>query len=95
MYSVLAVALGACLVAFVWALSNWIKKKQIRLSWLSWIGILFSAGMGFFSLAWAVSCFVEAEFKAGAVGLVIFGGVTLLLFGLTRRRVLKDQRKQT
>lgn len=95
MNSLLAVLFGASLVLVFWVMTSWIKKKQVRFSWLSWMGIGFSTVLGFFSLAWTVSCVLEKETKAAAIGLVIFGGLTFILSGLTRRRMYKEIRSQS
>lgn len=40
--SLLWFILGACLIFVIWILKNWISKNKIKLSWLSWVGIVAS-----------------------------------------------------
>ncbi len=84
--------LGVLLIIVIWALYGWIFRQKVRLSWLSWVGIIITSGLAFFTFAWSFSCFLERELQAAGMGLVFFGGAALISFGLTRRKVLRDRR---
>jgi len=83
--------LGVLVVIVIWALHSWISRQNVRLSWLSWVGIVVTSGLAFFSFAWSFSCLLEREFQAAGMGLVFFGGAALIAFGLTRRKILRDR----
>jgi len=84
--------LGVLLVIIIWALHSWISRQKVRLSWLSWAGIIITSMLAFFTFAWSFSCILESEFQAAGMGLVFFGGAALIAFGLTRRKILRDRR---
>lgn len=97
--SLLWFILGTCLVFIIWIFKNWILKNKIKLSWLSWVGIVTSTILAFFTTAWSVSCIIEGENQAAGMGLLIFGGLTLIVIGLTHKKIkidirLKKRRKE-
>lgn len=84
--------LGALAVIIVWGLKSWITKNDVRLTWPSWIGTVLTSLLFLFTLAWIAASFAEHENQAAGMGLVIIGGVTLVIFALTRKRIIKDNR---
>ena len=86
--------LGAGTVVVGWAVVSWIKKNKIRPAWYSWVGLIFSGLLFLFTIAWTASSFYEGEAQAARVGTILFGGPAILIFGLTRRKIIKDLRKE-
>jgi len=80
---------GAGIVLFVFLMKNWIQKKQIKLMWPSWVGIIATAFFAFFAFMWSISSIVEGENQAAGMGLIFFGGAALISFALTRRTLIK------
>jgi len=83
---------GALIILLIWSVKTWVSKNQIKLSWLSWFGIIATAIFAFFALAWAISSIIEGENQAAGMGLLIFGGLSLIIFGLTQRKITRDIR---
>ncbi|NOR15796.1 MAG: hypothetical protein GQ544_08835, partial [Candidatus Aminicenantes bacterium] len=77
----------------LWGISTWIKKKQTKLSWVSWVGIVLTMILGLFTLAWCLSSIWEKEYQAAGVGLLIFGTLSLVGMGFTRKSVHRNLRK--
>ena len=48
--------------------------------------------LGLFTIAWAVSSLLENEARASGMGLLIFGVMTLICFGLARQLVAKEMK---
>jgi hypothetical protein len=88
----LAFILGASIILFAWGLTSWKIKTKIRLSWLSWLGILLAVLLAFFTIAWSITSIIEGETQAAGMGLLIFGILTFLVIGLTRKRIIRDNR---
>ena len=86
--------LGAGMVAGGWAVVSWVKKNKARPAWYSWLGLIFSGLLFLFTIAWVASSFYEGEGQAARVGAILFGGPAILLFGLTRRKIISDLRKE-
>ncbi len=84
--------LGACLIFIILILKNWISKNKIKLSWLSWVGIIASTIFAFFAIAWSVTSIIEGENQAAGMGLLIFGGLTFIVIGLTQKKIKRDTR---
>ncbi len=82
--------LGACLIFIILILKNWISKNKIKLSWLSWVGIVISTILAFFTIAWSVTSIIEGENQAAGMGLLIFGGLTFIVIGLTQKKIKRD-----
>lgn len=82
--------LGGLGIGCAWKLQTWISKKQLKLSMVSWAGILTVIFLALFSLAWAISSIEEGESQAAGMGLLLIGGSALVVFALTRKQVLKD-----
>jgi hypothetical protein len=84
--------LGALIIFFLWSMKSWVSRNHIKLSWLSWLGIIMTAIFAFFTLAWTISSIIEGESQAAGMGLLIFGGLSLIIFGLTQRKIARDIR---
>lgn len=82
--------LGALVVLFIMVLKNWIARNQVKLAWSSWLGIIIAAILVFFTIAWCVTSIIESENRAAIMGLLFMGLPALIIFGLTRRKVMKD-----
>ncbi len=82
--------LGALVVLFIMVLRNWIARKQVKLAWSSWLGIIIAAILVFFTIAWCVTSIIESENRAALMGLLFIGLPALIIFGLTRRKIMKD-----
>lgn len=59
-----------------------VPGKMSKLSWASAISAIL---MGAFTLAWAVASWDEGEMRAAAMGLMIFGGSTIVLIAYTKK----------
>jgi uncharacterized membrane protein len=92
--NLLTFCFGAIAVFIIWGMTGWIKRKRIKLSWLSWLGVILTALLAFFTFAWFISCLIEREIQAAGIGLSIFGALTFIAFGLTRRKIIKDVKAQ-
>lgn len=90
--NMLAFILGASIILFVWGLVSWKSKTQIRLSWLSWLGIIIAALLALFTIAWSITSIIEGETQAAGMGLLIFGIFTFIAIALTRKRIIRDNR---
>lgn len=93
--SLITFCLGAMAVFILWGVSSWIKKNHIRLSWLSWMGVILTAFLAFFAVAWFLSCIIERETQAAGMGLLIFGGLAFIVFGLTRKIIIRNTKSQS
>jgi hypothetical protein len=88
----LAFVLGASIILFVWGLVSWKSKIKIKLSWLSWLGMILAALLALFTIAWLITSIIEGEIQAAGMGLLIFGILTFIAIALTRKRIIKDNR---
>jgi len=86
--------LGTIAVFILWGMTGWIKKNQIKLSWFSWLGVILTAFLAFFTVAWFLSCIIERETQAAGMGLLIFGALAFTAFGITRKKIIKDTKSQ-
>ena len=85
--------LGALTVIIFWGVKSWTARKQVRLSLLSWCGIIIDVVFILFTFAWFLSSFAENEIQAAWAGLIVFGGVSLIFIGLTRQLVKRDMKR--
>lgn len=83
-------SLGALAVILFWGLKSWLGRKQVGLSLLSWSGIVVDVALILFTLAWFFTSLAENEIQAARAGLIVFGGMSLVLFGLARYLVARD-----
>jgi apolipoprotein N-acyltransferase len=86
--------LGAMIVFILWGMTGWIKRNQIKLSWLSWLGVILTSFLAFFSVVWFLSCIIERETQAAGLGLLIFGALAFIAFGITRKKIIRDTKSQ-
>lgn len=84
--------LGGLMVLFIWVLKSYISKNKLKISWLSWVGIVVGLFLSLFSIAWLVTSIREGESRAAGLGLLIFGGLALIILALTRRKIIKNSR---
>ena len=87
--------MGAIIVGIVWVIYSWIKNNQVTLSWPVWTGMIIGILLGLFSVAWAISSIIEGENQSAGMGLLVFGGFTLIVFFLTRKKFKKDNLEVT
>jgi len=85
--------IGIIGVGSLWGIMAWSRKKQAKFSWFSWIGILLTLALSLFTIAWCLSSMWEKEVQAAGVGLLIFGTLSLVSMGLTRRAIQHSLRK--
>lgn len=79
--------LGTSVVLFIWGFRSWTVKNQIKLSLLSWIGIITAVFLALFAIAWSVSSIVEGENRAAIMGLLFFGIFSVIIFRLVWRKI--------
>ena len=82
--------LGTSVVLFIWGFRSWTVKNQIKLSLLSWIGIIIAVLLALFTIAWSVSSISEGENRAAIMGLLFFGIFSLIIFRLVWRKIKKN-----
>jgi hypothetical protein len=82
--------LGALAVVILWGVKSWFGRRQARLSLLSWSGMVVDIVFILFTLAWFFTSLAENEVQAARAGLIVFGGMSLVLFGLARYLVGRD-----
>ena len=88
--SIMWFSLGALAVMIFWGVKSWFGRRQAKLSLLSWSGIVVAVVFILFTLAWFFTSLVENEIQAARAGLIVFGGMSLVLFGLARYLVARD-----
>lgn len=59
--------------------------QQYQLNIIATLGILASAGCMWFCIAWSWASFVEREPQSGAMGLIMFGLISIIIFAVTWR----------
>ena len=62
-----------------------ILSQHYRLNIIAKLGILVSAGSMWFCIAWSWASFAEREPQSGAMGLIMFGLISILIFTVTWR----------
>lgn len=63
-----------------------------KMSVKTWILTAFTVFMGGFTLAWAIASIEENELQAAGLGMLVFGGITVILFIITNRLVSKKSK---
>ena len=86
--------LGALTVVIFWGVKSWATRRKVRLSLLSWCGVIIDTALILFTFAWFLSSFAENEIQAARAGLIVFGGVSLIFIGLTRQLVKRDMKRR-
>ena len=79
--------LGIVLIACLWGLENWNSKRETKLTFLGWGSSLITIIAFLFTIAWSISSAIEGETQSAGMGLVLFGGGTLLLFAINLRLI--------
>lgn len=92
--SLITFCLGTLVVFILWGTTVWIKKNQIKLTWISRLGVLLTVFFTLFTVAWFLSSIIERETQAAGMGLLIFGALAFIAFGLTRKKIIKDIKSQ-
>lgn len=87
---VMCIFFGAAIVGMAWAMIEWKKNKKPVLTRGAITGIVVDVILLFFTIGWCVSSIIEGENQAAGMGLLFFGGFTLVVFALTRRLVKKS-----
>lgn len=82
--------LGGFLIICLWALRSWNSKRSIKLSFLGWGSSSITLFAFLFTIAWFVGSVIEGETQSAGMGLVFFGGGTLLLFAITLRLIKRS-----
>ena len=93
--SLILFCFGAVVVFIIWGITAWIKRNQIKLAWPSWLGIILTTMLALFAVAWFISCILERETQAAGLGLLIFGGLAFISFGLIRKKIIHDIKRQS
>lgn len=68
--------------------------KKYILKWPSWLLGILAVFFSLFTIAWSWSSILEEEPQAAGLGLIVFGIPALILVFVTRRVILKSERKQ-
>ena len=79
-------ALGVVLMFFF--------AKKYTMLWFSWLLGIVALFATIFTIAWAWSAILEEEPQSAGVGLLFFGIPSCILIFLTRRMILKSERKK-
>ena len=66
-------------------------KDKYNFTIAVWILIISGLLLLVFSIAWATSSVIEYENQAAGLGLLIFGGMSLILFSITAKIVKKKE----
>jgi len=81
------------LLGVIWVLGIgyfWKLSQSQKLSVPTWIVGITTVLMGVFCLGWAVESLIEGEIQAAGMGVLIFGGMTILLLLGFKRLSRKD-----
>jgi len=81
--------LGLLVASVAWFGNDWRKKTKYPVTWLGWAGIASSFAALLFTIAWLWSCFLEGVPQAAAVGLLMFGGITVGIGAITRIVIIR------
>lgn len=79
-------ALVTLAIGFVYFLHT--SRKFNVLSWLLAIGTVL---MGAFTIAWSVASIAENEMQAAGMGVLIFGGITIVMILITRKLIVVNK----
>lgn len=69
-------------------------SKNYRLNLIAKLGILTSALGMWFCIAWSWASFAEREPQSGAMGLVMFGLISVVIFAITWRTQIAMNKRQ-
>lgn len=84
-------ALGILAALSCWYL--WNRSLKTGLSKGAWVLGIITIIMGLFALSWVAASIGEGEVRAAAMGALIFGGISLVLFICFRRIADKGSRE--
>ncbi|MGF1761667.1 tetrachloroethene dehalogenase [Photobacterium sagamiensis] len=83
--------LGMLTTAGIW---GYVKlKEHYRIDWRANLGLMASAGSAWFCVAWSWASFAEREPQSGAMGLIMFGLIGLVIFAGTWRLFITPANK--
>jgi len=88
---ILFFVLGALFTLLIVALIQY--NKKYKFNWLAWTLYILASFFFLFTIAWSVSSVLEGEPRAGSMGLAFFGLISLILFALGRRVMVKKAKK--
>jgi len=66
--------------------------RRVRLTWLTWAGLLTGIGALLFCIAWSVGSYLEGVPRAAAMGLLFFGMGGVVILTLTSRLIIAQNR---
>lgn len=69
--------------------------RLYKLNWIAKFGILASAIGMWFCIAWSWASFVEREPQSGAMGLIMFGFISIVIFAVTWRTQIAPNEKSS
>lgn len=87
---VLFFILGAMTVLFVQAIIY--LRKRYPFQWYSTTLAAIGAFLILFTVAWSVSSVLEGETRSAGIGILMFGVMAFICFGVTRQLVVKDMK---
>lgn len=88
MWFIVAIALGACLVALAW----WMNSKSIKTTWYEWVIGIIGLLMVLFTIQNYFGSIAEVENEAANLFLLIVGLPALILLVLTWQLVVRTNR---
>ena len=62
-------------------------SQRMRLTWVTWSGLIIGIGCIIFSFAWAVGSYLEGVPRAAAMGLMFFGLGGLVIVAISARLI--------
>jgi len=81
--------LGLLVAGFGWVVNILRKNTKYSITWLGWAGIVLSFMVLLFAIAWSWSCLLENSPRAAGVGLLMFGGITVIIGAITRIVIIR------
>ncbi len=69
-------------------------NKRLAVDFMGWAGLLLGEFLILFCIAWSVGSVAEGEPRSGAMGLILFGGLGLLVLIWTWRLYLANAPKR-
>ncbi|HEC62432.1 MAG TPA: hypothetical protein ENI27_09325 [bacterium] len=79
--TVLWSSLSAMFVLFFWGMSSFLNQNEIRFSLGQWVLFTLMLLWSLLGIAFVWTSMGEGEFRAAGLGVLIFGGVTVLSAG--------------
>lgn len=75
--------LGVLTSGSAWFVVSWAGRQKTKPSVSVWAGIVLTILTGLFTIAWSGSSLFKGETQSASMGVIVFGGITLLLFIIT------------